>query len=272
MNGWYLVVPGLLFVGLLLRFSRRQSADKFWDAHAHEDAVPSGLVSWRDCTGRAPSGTELKRAYRKLAREAHPDKKGSNERFQSLDSAQQQLKNPLQYNLRAAFVPGRGAYHDEGHGIRDARLALRRTSDGTRVHLEVDFTSPVPRGFWRFGLLAKDVSSIEYGGSQGGYDICCQFMKDSRCAYKPYSELVAQHEAHQDGMWDSAYSVHDCPLKPNMTYTGVVDKPLHVASDGLWAAVVELMDTEGQEFACAAVTFRMAGDELRTIEEQKVQL
>lgn len=194
----------------------------------------------------------------------------SNSRPLTLPSSS--CKNPVQYNLRAAFAPGRGGHYEKGHGIRDARLALRKTDDGTRVHLEVDFTSPVERGLWRFGLLAKDVSSIEYSGAKGGYDICCQFLKDSRCVFKPYNELVSQHEAHQDESWDSSYSIHDCPLELGSVHTGVVDKPLHVSSDGLWAAVLELVDKDGQEFACAAVTFRMTSDQLTPIEEQKAQL
>jgi hypothetical protein len=97
-------------------------------------------------------------------------------------------------------------------------------------------------------------------------------LRDSHCKYKAYSDLVVQHQAHEDQSWDSAYSAHDCPLKPEHVYTGVVDKPLHVSSDGLWAAVLEMVDNDGKEFACAAVTFRMAGDELRPIEEQNAQL
>merc|ERR1711871_1838329 len=137
---------------------------------------------------------------------------------------------------------------------------MGKTAEGTRIHLEVDFTSPVPRGKWRFGLLAKDVSSIEYSGDHGGYDICCQFLKDSKCVFKPYKDLVQQHQAHKDDAWDSMYSAHDCPLEPSKIYTGIVDKPLHVSSDGLWAAVLEMVDVDNQEIGCAAMTFRMAGD------------
>merc|ERR1719162_831750 len=146
---WRWLLPFLLALAVLIYLRQRRAADKvLWEAHSHEEAQASGLASWRDCTGRAPSGTELKRAYRKLAKEAHPDRHGSNEHFQSLHSAQKQLQNPVQYNLRAALGPSRPGHMAKGHGVHDARLALRKENDGARVHLEVDFTSPVPRGLW----------------------------------------------------------------------------------------------------------------------------
>lgn len=232
----------------------------------HSDAKHQQLFSWRDCTGRAPSGAELQRAYRRLAKDAHPDKTGSNEKFHALDTAQKQLKSsPLQYNLRAAFIPRNGSV---AHEVDDLRLEMRNSGDGLRMHLELDFRSSVERGFWKLGLLAKDVSSIEYSGDHGqGYDMCCQFLKDSKCNYKPYSELLAQHAENRDGAWDSAYASHDCPLHIGQPYTAVIDKPLHVNQDGLWAAVAELLDLNGEELACAVVAFRINQNLMVPIDE-----
>lgn len=271
---WQWLLGGASILCLLLYLCRRgRHADKvLWRAHEHEEAQIREQFAWRDCTGRAPSGAELKRAYRRLARQAHPDRQGSNERFQALDAAHRQLQSSVQFNLRAVLLSG-GEVNHTSHGVRDVRLSLHEAEGGTRVKMELDFTSPPGRGLWKFGLLAKDVSSIEYSGADGGYDMCCKFLKDTQCTFKPYSELVAQHQAHTDGAWDASYVQHDCPLKADHVYTGVVDKPLHVSADGLWAAVVELSDEAGKEFACAAATFRVLGGELRPLDEgTKLQL
>eukprot|EP00933_Yihiella_yeosuensis_P069040 TRINITY_DN7514_c0_g1_i2.p1 TRINITY_DN7514_c0_g1~~TRINITY_DN7514_c0_g1_i2.p1 ORF type:complete len:103 (+),score=10.37 TRINITY_DN7514_c0_g1_i2:328-636(+) len=102
--------------------------------------------------------------------------------------------------------------------------------------------------------------------------MCCQFLKDSHCTFKPYGELVAQHADHRDTSWDSAYAKHDCPLQKGHSYTGVVEKPLHISHDGLWAAVLDLYDSNGNELACAAVTFRVSGNELKELDANKAQL
>lgn len=259
----------LSFVAIVIWYRHHRSDEQvLWQAHEHASAKRSDMYAWRDCTGRAPAGMELKRAYRRLALQAHPDKGGVEGQFEALSIAHKQLQSPVQYNLRAAFVSG----GEEGHGVQDARLEVSSGKDGPRLRLEVDFTSPAERGYWKFGLMAKGVSAIEYSGDGHGYDVCCQFLKDSHCVYKPYSELVQQHAAHQDGAWDSMYKLHDCPLKPETVYTGVVDKPLHTAADGLWAAVLELVDPEGKELACAAVTFRVEGEQLRALSETTLQL
>lgn len=269
--GALVTVGALLFaVCLLLRRGSHSDDHLVWNAHEHEDARTHELWAWRDCTGRAPSGSTLKRAYRRLALEAHPDKDGSSAQFQALDAAHKHLQSPVQYNLRASFTSN--YTFADGHGVKDVRLATKRADDGVRIQLAVDFTSAAARGYWKFGLLAKDVSSIEYSGQGLGYDVCCEFLENSRCKYKPYTELVAQHKAHTDGAWDSMYIDHDCPLRAERTYTGIVDKPLHVPASGLWAAVLELMDTDGKEMACAAVTFRLEGDELQPILAAKEQL
>merc|ERR1712217_630770 len=103
----------------------------------------------------------------------HPDGKGSNHRFRALEEAQRQLQSsPVQYNLRAAFMPSNRSM--DSHSIRDIRLELPSPEGGGgRIRLEVDFTSAAPRGYWKFGLLAKGTSSIEYSGDGIGYDMCC---------------------------------------------------------------------------------------------------
>jgi len=262
-NGWQILTAfSLLFVILLVSSKHRDDAHVVWQAHEHEDAKHGDLFSWRDCTGRAPSGIELKRAYRRLALQAHPDAGGDDQQFRALQDAQKQLQSPVQYNLRAAFHKGGSVGN---HDIHDVRLSLRKTENGPHVKLEIDFSSSATRGFWKFGLLAKEVSSIEYKGDEHGYDMCCNFLDRSNCTYKPYSELVAQHSAHSDTSWDALYTHHDCPLERNRVYTGVVDKPLHVSADGQWAAVVEMMDSQDSEIACAAVTFRTQGEELQPL-------
>eukprot|EP00747_Dinoflagellata_sp_TGD_P016626 gnl/TRDRNA2_/TRDRNA2_125247_c0_seq1.p1 gnl/TRDRNA2_/TRDRNA2_125247_c0~~gnl/TRDRNA2_/TRDRNA2_125247_c0_seq1.p1 ORF type:complete len:276 (+),score=39.89 gnl/TRDRNA2_/TRDRNA2_125247_c0_seq1:37-864(+) len=270
---YWLTLLGVLTIVAVLVWRLRRKADEavLWDSHRHEDARLHENFAWRDCTGRAPSGAELKRAYRRLARDAHPDGKGSNEHFRALDQAQGQLQSsPVQYNLRAAFMPINRTV--DGHGIHDVRIELPNPASDSRIRMEVDFTSAAPRGFWKFGLLAKGTSSIEYSGEGFGYDMCCQFLKDSHCTYKPYGELVEMHAAHTDSAWDARYATHDCPLRSSHVYTGVVYKPLHVSVDGPWAAVLEIVDEHGMERACVAATFRTEGGKLLPLEKDKVQL
>eukprot|EP00929_Paragymnodinium_shiwhaense_P091331 TRINITY_DN51325_c0_g1_i1.p1 TRINITY_DN51325_c0_g1~~TRINITY_DN51325_c0_g1_i1.p1 ORF type:complete len:293 (-),score=55.96 TRINITY_DN51325_c0_g1_i1:5-883(-) len=279
MSAGYFAWPALaclLVLGLLRCVWRHRddAAAVIWTAHEHEEARHhhEGLYAWRDCTGLAPSSTALKRAYRNVAKEVHADKGGTDEAFRALQNAQGQLQSPVQFNLRSSLLPQHlgedSDAPDESHGIHDVRIQLHGSEADRRLKMEVDFRVSAPRGYWKFGLLAQGQTAIEYGGDgQHGYDICCQFMKDSHCAYKPYDQLVAQHSAHTDTAWDSMYTAHDCPLQRRTTYTGVVDKPLHVDSeDGLWSAVLELFDAEGRsELACVAATFRLRRGQLAAI-------
>eukprot|EP00927_Polykrikos_kofoidii_P047471 TRINITY_DN41640_c0_g1_i1.p1 TRINITY_DN41640_c0_g1~~TRINITY_DN41640_c0_g1_i1.p1 ORF type:complete len:291 (-),score=42.13 TRINITY_DN41640_c0_g1_i1:127-999(-) len=270
---WACLVAAGFCAVVVVQLFRRHSDDAHvvWNSHDHEDAIHHEEFSWRDCTNRAPSGAALKRAYRRLARDAHPDQGGTDEQFKALTSAHSQLQSPLQYNLRAALARPSGVdgADDAGgeHNIRDFRVALVPTADqGNRIRLEIDFTTSARRGYYRLGLLAKGDSAIEYNGDGRGYDMCCKFLNGSKCEFKPYKDLVAQHTAHTDVAWDSTYAAHDCPLQPGRFYTGVVEKPLHVESEGPWAAVLDLFDADSQsELACAVATFRIDGGVMRPL-------
>mmetsp|Transcript_51595 Transcript_51595/g.95485 ORF Transcript_51595/g.95485 Transcript_51595/m.95485 type:complete len:291 (-) Transcript_51595:63-935(-) len=278
-QGQALLVSGLLILLACVLRKRHHEHTALWESHKHADAVREGLYAWRDCTGRAPSSATLKRSYRRLARQAHPDRYGSSSQFVALDEAHKQLHSPMQYNLRAAVLgPDHRSTEDAGKDalgkVMGVSLAVVPGKDGPRVRLGIDFLTASERGFWQLGLLAKGVSTIEYSGQDGkGYDLCCGFLADSKCMYKPYAELKRQHEQHEDGLWDSMYLAHDCPLSDDKVYSGVVEKPLHVDSDSLWAAVLELFDPNGSELGCVAFTFRMLNGTLVPLDDEpKVQL
>mmetsp|Transcript_6045 Transcript_6045/g.13218 ORF Transcript_6045/g.13218 Transcript_6045/m.13218 type:complete len:289 (+) Transcript_6045:38-904(+) len=273
-----LLACGCLIVLACVLHKRHREHAALWESHKHADAVREEHFAWRDCTGRAPSIATLKRSYRRLARKAHPDRYGSSKHFVALDEAQKQLHTPMQYNLRAALLGLEHRSTDDADKdalgkVMGASLAVSQGQDGPRVRLGIDFLTSSQRGYWQLGLLAKGVSTIEYSGQDDkGYDLCCGFIADSKCVYKPYAELKRQHEEHADSAWDSMYLEHDCPFSDDKVYSGVVEKPLHVDSDSLWAAVLELFDPSGSELGCVAFTFRMLNGTLVALDDENVQL
>ena len=54
--------------------------------------------------GRDASASEITKAYRKLARENHPDRGGSTEKFQKLNEAYSTLKDPKKGDITICLV------------------------------------------------------------------------------------------------------------------------------------------------------------------------
>ena len=258
----------------------------FWNAEAGEAAwrLPPGAElhsapppppmaaaeeprqGWADCTSDAAglfNGGALQRAFRSIARTAHPDKGGSATAFQSATATRDFLKSPLRFFAHRAL-------HDEGRQyrltdfnatstdsvVRGGRASV--TSDGEGwPRLTVDAalapTIDLSRHVWRIALAHANASTIEYSGDSGvgGYDVCCHFVSGSVCELRNRDDAVAalEHAAvdssGQRRPWyeerGAHFVRHDCPLPPGAVNISI-SKPLHLKAAGRWSAVVLVTD------------------------------
>lgn len=272
------------------KFSEEHSRHYYWDGGSGEAAwiLPSGATlqpndtmaptepeGWADCTADATAlfgGGALQRAYRSIARAAHPDKGGSAADFQSATATRDYLKSPLRFFAHRAL-------HDEARRrpllafgtsteaeasvVRGANITMGADDDGwPRLTVGAAFEPPAPwdRHVWRMALAHAEASTIEYSGDapRGGYDVCCHFVRGSQCALRPRDDAVAALERQQllvdaaaamssraSRTWyeerDAHYVAHDCPLPPGRLHASV-SKPLHLKSSGQWAVVLLVLD------------------------------
>ena len=247
-------------------------------------------VGWRDCTEDAASlfsGGVLQRAWRRMARELHPDKGGSSSAFQAATESRDYLKSPLRYFAFSALHDTRRRHPlvlfeavGDAALVRTVRPTLGEDADGwPRLTLEASLE---PRQeldlgrahVWRVALAHADASTIEYKGdsSTGGYDVCCHFLKGSRCELRSRDSVLAMLEerslaiasAGQPEAWyeqrEAHYLRHDCPL-PGGALNISVHKPLHLKAAGRWSVVLLLTDgtnaltDEPPPTACIAALF-----------------
>ena len=223
---------------------------------------PAALQGWSDCTADAAalySGGGLQRAWRRRALSLHPDKAGSAGGFQAATEARDYLRSPSRYfayrALHAERPPlrkfGESAQH-ELSTVLTARASMRMDTEGwPRLTLEASLRPPgeVDLGrthVWRIALAAENASTIEYKGDSGagGYDVCCGFVRGSRCELRGRDEVVelltqqaengttsfqsptasvalvstgGQQPQPVERAWhqlrDVHYRAHDCPLR-----------------------------------------------------------
>lgn len=222
--------------------------------HRHLIAAREGF-GWRDCTGKTPSQGALRKAYRSLSKQTHPDldRSRNSEEFHALTGARAALSDPLQYQLyreaqNKTDTTQSGPVQLVEVQVQDSRLT---------IDVDVHLSRALQRGRWQLGLMAHGVSSIEYRGPDGsGLDACCNFVRESNCKMKEYAELTHLHSEGLDKEFGWEYLQHDCPL--GSRFAAQVDRPLHTFHDGLWTAVLELQNSDkGEEVFCAAAHFNV---------------
>lgn len=230
------------------------------------------LQGWSDCTSEASvlfSGSALRHAWRRSSVRNHPDKGGSSESFQAATEAKEYLKHPLRYlafhtlhNERLKML----AFdeRDEKSMVQTARVTVGEDADNwPRLTFEASFEAPTGFGrhhVWRIALAHENASTIEYKGdeSSGGYDVCCNFLRNSRCELRPRDEVLAllnrtdatvdvsgeqrQRTWHEER--DAHLLRHDCPLPQGegAVLNTSVSKPLHLKAAGRWSAVLLAAD------------------------------
>ena len=173
-------------------------------AAADAAAAPPLVTGWIDCSGSAPDARSVQRAWRRMALTSHPDKTGGggSESFEDMTKLRDSLKDPdkfqihrLLHNLTELtpfeFVAPQLRVTGAGLGIRQQcgdTLDKSTCFPYAALSAEFSLSKPLPAGAtWTFALGAKDVSTIQYHGDEraGGYDACCDLLKDSRCVRRP---------------------------------------------------------------------------------------
>jgi len=121
-------------------------------------------------------------------------------------------------------------------------------------------------GSWTFAFGLKNGSTVHYRGDErtGGYDVCCDFLRDSRCQrHALQSKVNASESTCQSlGQCDSGlYAISDCPLPTRIA--AKVRRPLHQNITGQWGGALQVRSTTGEEVACIAFAFahQVAPDE-----------
>lgn len=208
--------------------------------------------AWGYCSVM-PGGAALKRAWRRLTLEHHPDKGGSSEHFQALTQHREGLSSVLQWSLRGLFREGVRQDPDRalaGFIVSTAEATVFDKGGWPYLQLDIEIDSPqaepLAGGVWTMGIEAEGVSVIEYKGDElvGGYDVCCDLLHDTRCKRTPLKA---------GGLTREPYLRHDCPIVWPLRAS--ITKPLHVDHAGRWGATVALWDLEGNLIACVVVPF-----------------
>ena len=269
------------------QWSEEHGRAYYWDSDAGEatwtrptdyvDAAEPAIAAsdgdgdhgWTDCTSDAAaifSGGALQRAWRRVVLDSHPDKGGSTSAFQSATETRDFLKSPLRYftyrtlhERRARRLTAFDELANSSALVRGARAMVGEDGDGwPRLTVEASFSPDAGLDLgrshvWRLALSHANASTIEYRGDEtaGGHDVCCGFVRGSRCVLRPRDDTVAMLNASvvapdaRPPAWfeqrDAHYAAHDCPL-PAGPLNASLNKPLHLKQAGRWAAVLLLLD------------------------------
>ncbi|CAK0806225.1 unnamed protein product, partial [Prorocentrum cordatum] len=163
------------------------------------------------------------------------------------------------------------------------RQAQETEKDWPYLDVEIDVrNSGAPNGgflpqggSWTFAFARKGVSTVHYRGDEkaGGYDVCCDFLKDSKCV----RNTGIQHTKGADGKLRSSespgprspqvqassqngslpYQTSDCPFaRDRETLTFRVRKPLHKDLGGQWGGAVQVFNERREEVLCVALALQ----------------
>eukprot|EP00933_Yihiella_yeosuensis_P061990 TRINITY_DN64890_c0_g1_i1.p1 TRINITY_DN64890_c0_g1~~TRINITY_DN64890_c0_g1_i1.p1 ORF type:complete len:455 (+),score=47.37 TRINITY_DN64890_c0_g1_i1:22-1386(+) len=261
--------------------TRRAEVKGFFDCHQDEGS---------------PSIESLaKRAFRRMALQHHPDKTGGSGSVTAELAALRDswVSEPLRFQVfRAMFDPpelspvqtsGRPveaeASDSKASQLRGAHAGITWQDGWPYFELEVDIDHGHrldAGGSWTFAMGLKGVSTIHYRGdeSEGGYDVCCDFIQDSRCRRRPLavsSAMTSRSEQNSSASEECAdsscrisenssdanslYVYQDCPLPSR--FPSFVRRPLHLNSTGSWGAALQVKDARGRELACVAFSFQI---------------
>jgi curved DNA-binding protein len=159
--------------------------------------------------GRSASEEEIKRAYRRLASQHHPDKGGDKERFQEIEEAYRVLSNAQSRsnydNPRAQIrQPGPGFDFDEIFNMFGARFHVQRPQQQARMvmwlHLSdlvycqnktVQINTPA-------GASTLDLEIP--AGIEDQQQVCYQRLAPGNV------DLVVQYRVHPDPVWQKSGS------------------------------------------------------------------
>eukprot|EP00434_Breviolum_minutum_P029217 symbB.v1.2.025842.t2/scaffold2495.1/size77801/3 len=215
---------------------------------------------------RDTSEHALRRAYRLMVKESHPDKGGSNELTAELTSLRDSwLREPLRFHVFRAMFDAANLQPFDMHAR--AQVELQDGWPYLQVELELEhYGLLMEGGSWTFAFGLKNGSTVHYRGDErtGGYDVCCDFLRDSRCQrHALQSKVNASESTCQSlGQCDSGlYAISDCPLPTRIA--AKVRRPLHQNITGQWGGALQVRNTNGEEVACIAFAFahQVAPDE-----------
>lgn len=223
-------------------------------------------LGWVDC-GSAVSPSAVHKAWRSMALASHPDKNPhADGQFEGTTELRDALKaDPMRFRLQQLFSRSRrGSLQPFLQRVRGSVFENVLTTAEYRddwPYLRMDATVTLPRPLEQgshfvlsFGVFNH--SSIHYRGDKAGYCVCCNLVKHSRCKLLPSSKQTV----------DLQYETHDCPLGPG-GFNISVSRPLHVVENGLWGAVLVLLDRSHKEVACLSAAFSLHATDKPNVSE-----
>mmetsp|Transcript_9154 Transcript_9154/g.20186 ORF Transcript_9154/g.20186 Transcript_9154/m.20186 type:complete len:395 (+) Transcript_9154:30-1214(+) len=223
-----------------------------------------------DCrSGEGVTEHAIRKAHRRWSLKNHPDKGGAAEIAAEFTNLRDSfLRDPLRFHIFRAMFDSQDLQPFNGGfalGVDGARVDIRPRDDWPYVEVEVDLDLGdrlSEGGTWTFALALLGASTVHYRGDVaiGGYDVCCDFVKGSRCVRRSRPLNTTCVDSAGEGgsctdveeVWDP-YVESDCPLPQR--FTANVRRPLHLNETGQWGAALQIRDIDNMEVACLAFAF-----------------